>query len=277
MNNEHPTVKRTLRLMLLVLSVCGAWPVSFASAQVPRLLRYQGQAVDSNKVPLEGPYQLTFRLYEAATGGSPVWTEVQTSVAIQEGQFSVLLGQVSSMNAIEWAAPGWLSVQVNDEAELTPRQQITSVPLAIRSEVAERLTTPVTTSTISDDASRLVPSGAVILWTSTACPTGYTRLSTLDGKFLVSGSAFSAAAGGSNSHTHSAGSFSAASHSHSGTTSSPVSGAFSDGGSGDRSYSSGSHTHNLTTSASGALPVSGTSAAADSRPEFATVILCQKD
>ena len=32
-----------------------------ASAQVPKLIRYQGQAVDSAGVPLEGPYTLTFR------------------------------------------------------------------------------------------------------------------------------------------------------------------------------------------------------------------------
>ena len=48
-------------------------PSSLALAGVPHLIRYQGQAVDSQGVPLEGPYTLTFRLYDAETAGAKVW------------------------------------------------------------------------------------------------------------------------------------------------------------------------------------------------------------
>lgn len=86
------------------------------------------------------------------------------------------------------------------EPELSPRQRITSVPLAIRAEVAEtadaaktadRLTAAMTTSTITDDANKLVPSGAVILWTGSTCPAGYTRLSALDGAMIKGGASYS--------------------------------------------------------------------------------------
>lgn len=261
---------------LALLWVAGSLATSpHAWAQVPRLIRYQGQAVDSNGVPLEGPYNLTFRLYDAATAGNKLWEESQTGVPLTKGNFSVLLGQ-QTLLTMDWSAPSWLSVQVNAEPELAPRQQITSVPLAILAGQAEQLTTPVTTSNITDDANRLVPTGAVILWTGTTCPAGYTRLSTLDGKFLASGSTHNPAAGGSNTHTHGSGSYVGPSHTHTGVTASnnEIRGGH---GQVDGTEANQPHTHNFTTNSSGNGPVIGTSGSADSRPEFATILLCQKD
>jgi hypothetical protein len=98
--------------------------------------------VDSQGVPLEGPYTLIFRLYNAETAGTKAWEETQTNVPISKGHFSVLLGQVTPLTSVNWGSPCWLSVQVGTEPELSPRQRITSVPLAIRAETAEQLTTP---------------------------------------------------------------------------------------------------------------------------------------
>jgi len=114
--------------------VMGGWEIGVVSAQVPSFIRYQGQAVDSQGVPLEGPYTLTFRLYDAATGGTKIWEEIQANVALQDGRFSVLLGQVTPLAAMDWGEPCWLSVQVGSEPELAPRQRITSVPLALTTE-----------------------------------------------------------------------------------------------------------------------------------------------
>ena len=162
-------------------------------AAVPHLIRYQGQTLDSQGVPLEGPYTLTFRLYDAETAGTKLWEEVQPNVPLSKGHFSVLLGQVSSLTTMDWSKSCWLSVQINAEPELAPRQRITSVPLAVRAEraeVAEGLSVPVTTSTITDDQNRLVPSGAIILWTGPACPAGYSRAASLDGALVKAGSVF---------------------------------------------------------------------------------------
>jgi hypothetical protein len=110
-----------------------------AAAQVPHLIRYQGQATDANGVPLEGPYALTFRLYTADTGGMQLWQETQPNIPLTGGHFSVLLGAVSSLAGMDWSQPRWLSVQLGTAPELAPRQRITSVPLAIRAQTAEQL------------------------------------------------------------------------------------------------------------------------------------------
>ena len=182
---------RVVRICLIVALCCGLPLV--AHAAVPHLIRFQGQAVDSKNVPLEGPYTLTFRLYDAQTAGTKLWEETQANIPISGGYFSVLLGQVTALN-VDWSKTLWLSVQVGTDPELTPRQQITSVPLSIRAEVAEALVDPA------------LPSGAIILWTGSSCPSGYTRFSSADGKFLVSDGTYNPAAGGSNTrnlqHNH---------------------------------------------------------------------------
>ena len=141
MSHRIVSFQRILKLSTLFISL-GLLLTSLllsspeVSAQVPRLIRYQGQAVDSAGVPLEGPYTLTFRLYDAAAGGTKVWEEQQTNVSLQGGHFSVLLGSVTPLDGMGWDEPCWLAVQVNGETEFAPRQQITSVPAAM---TAERL------------------------------------------------------------------------------------------------------------------------------------------
>lgn len=123
-----------------------------AMAQVPHLIRYQGQAVASDGVPLEGLYDLLFRLYDAETVGTVVWQETQVAVQLTDGHFSVLLGQNTSLDGVDWTQARWLTIQVNAELELAPRQRITSVPAAIQAEKAEsadRLTSAITPSLMS--------------------------------------------------------------------------------------------------------------------------------
>ena len=244
-----------------------------ARAQVPHLIRYQGQLVDSQGVPLEGPYALTFRLYDAQTGGTKVWEEVQPNVGLTGGHFSVLLGQVTPLTSMDWSRPCWLSVQVNGDPELAPRQYLTSVPLAIRAETAEI----VKTSGLTDDANNLVPSGAIILWTGASCPSGYARVTALDGAMLKAGLSFTGPTAASASelpaHSHGVGAYAQTNHSHNlwtdANTSSPTSGNGITGS----TYSATWKT--VLIQSAGAGPITGTSASTGSAT-IATIVLCQK-
>ena len=56
-------------------------------------LSIQGILKKSNGVAVEdGTYNITFRLYAAATGGSALWTEAQASVEVNSGIYSTILG-----------------------------------------------------------------------------------------------------------------------------------------------------------------------------------------
>src|SRR3989338_8452163 len=120
---------KSIRFSLVLIAYCLVLTSSSLYAEVPHLIRYQGQAADNQGVPLEGPYSLTFRLYDAQTAGNELWKEVQTNVPLSGGNFSTLLGQQTALNNIDWTSPCWLSIQVNGEPELSPRQQISTVPL----------------------------------------------------------------------------------------------------------------------------------------------------
>ena len=278
-----PTLTRQRNPVWLILSLA-AFSLSHVAtlplchAQVPKLIRYQGQAVDAKGVPLEGPYTLTFRLYDADTAGTKLWEEIQPNVPLTHGAFSVLLGSVSLLTTMSWDKPCWLSVQVNAEPELSPRQQITSVPLAIRAETAEI----VKTSGISDDASRLVPSGAIILWDGVSCPAGYTRLSTYDDRFLLA-SATAGTTGGSNTHDHGG---STGSHTLTIDEMPRHRHIVSSGGGGSVDMDSvldsanpdeGFTGHDFTDYTGGNAGHTHPTMPADNRPQFKTILLCKKD
>ena len=101
---------------------------------IPRMLSYQGRLTDSlgNPVP-DGNYQMTFRLYQQETGGTPFWTEAQT-VMVRGGLFSALLGAVTPINSIPDAGTVWLGLQVGITPELAPRLRIVSSAYSYLSE-----------------------------------------------------------------------------------------------------------------------------------------------
>ena len=128
-------------IVYLLCAICYLLP-SGVSAEIPHLIRYQGTAEDSSGVALEGPYDMTFTLYDAQTNGTVVWTEKQLQTPFSHGEFSVLLGQVTALDNVNWSQPLWLAMKVGSDPELSPRQRITSVPLAL---IAEQLDGPIHT------------------------------------------------------------------------------------------------------------------------------------
>lgn len=149
---------RNVRLAMVMFLATACWlgqspPLN---AAVPHLIHYQGHLVDSANTPLEGPYTLTFALYPAATGGTAVWQEVHTNIPVTGGNFEVMLGTgtpTPTPLSVDWSQGLWLGIKVGADPELAPRQQIASVPLAIRAEVAEGLSQAITPSLITPQGS----------------------------------------------------------------------------------------------------------------------------
>ena len=110
--------------------------VSVAGAQVPTTMSYQGILTDaSGTIVADGNYSLSFKLYDAATGGVALWSE-QQSVATTKGVFSVILGKVNAL-ALSFNKTYWLGMTVGGELEMTPRVQLTSAAYSMRSVKAD--------------------------------------------------------------------------------------------------------------------------------------------
>lgn len=114
----------------------------------------------------------------------------------------------------------------------------------------------------------VVPLGAIILWDqNNACPAGFAGVAAFDGRFLVGGNV-AGTTGGSNTHTHDAGSFTGPSHRH---NLEPWNGSFA-----PVDDNSGGTDFNARTGFAGGGTMEGTSGSANNLPPFTTILLCRR-
>jgi hypothetical protein len=86
----------------------------------------QGRLTDSDGLPLHGYHNLTFRLYNELSGGTPLCSDTN-NVFVDNGLFSTYI------YAIGCSIDGrrlYLGVEVESDGEMTPRQRIGNVPTA---------------------------------------------------------------------------------------------------------------------------------------------------
>jgi len=129
-----------LIITVILFSSLVLLPSSFVYASVPHLINYQGRLTDTSGAPLNGPYNITFRLYDAETAGDLLWQGTYTGASITKGIFSILLGDVSdsgfNFSNLAFDKSYWLEIKVGTDDPMAPRQRITSAGYAI---TAERL------------------------------------------------------------------------------------------------------------------------------------------
>jgi hypothetical protein len=125
---------------LLILTVVGAliMSVSPCRADIPHLINYQGMLTDTGGNPLNGDYDLTFKIYGQSSGGSALWTETHTGTQVQDGLFNVILGSLSLLpSSVFEDTVRYLGITVGSDPEVSPRIRITSIPYAYRALVAD--------------------------------------------------------------------------------------------------------------------------------------------
>jgi hypothetical protein len=121
----------------LTFGVAGVLPAR-SQSEIPRgpqslesvvgqSIGYQGYLTDNTGSPLTGTYPMRFELYEAASGGGPLYNSGAMNVTVNEGLFNV------SLNVPHSVVDGkslWLAIIVNNET-LSPRQEIRPAPYAL--------------------------------------------------------------------------------------------------------------------------------------------------
>jgi len=104
----------------------------------PSVINFQGRLANpsGNPVP-DGTYSIRFSLWNAVTGGTERWNKTVANVAVRNGTFAVKLDTFSATTFNENL---WFEIKVGSDAPLSPRQQLVSIPYAIKSNIA--LTVP---------------------------------------------------------------------------------------------------------------------------------------
>jgi hypothetical protein len=117
--------------MGVVLCIATCVLMAAVVSGVPPYINYQGILTDDAGMPVDGVFDLTFKIYNDSTGGVALWTEVHPDVDVDDGLFNVILGKTTSfMNSLGIDQDPWMVVQVGDDPEVSPRTEITSVPYA---------------------------------------------------------------------------------------------------------------------------------------------------
>lgn len=122
--------EKTNAKLKMVLNVSLAFIFSIQlSAQIPKLISYQGVLTDNSGVALaNGSYNVTIKIFDALTGGTELWSEDHT-VNLNNGLFSIALGSNTALN-LPFDKPYYVSTTV-DNTELLPRTPMTASPYAL--------------------------------------------------------------------------------------------------------------------------------------------------
>jgi len=117
-------------IVVVPLKSSGMLQAQFGASPVATKISYQGQLTDGAGTLLNGDYELTFRLWDAAVGGSQVGSDItKVKVPVSQGLFSVQL-EVDKADFNGQAL--WLEVKANGKVT-GPRQEILPVPYALHS------------------------------------------------------------------------------------------------------------------------------------------------
>ena len=100
--------------------------------EIPHLIRFQARLSDKNNTPLNGYYNVTFRIYDSETQGNLLWEKLYDNLEIANGAVNALLDI-----ELPFDVPYWLSLEVNGET-MNPRQPITSTAYSYRAEFAKK-------------------------------------------------------------------------------------------------------------------------------------------
>jgi len=136
---------------------------------VPTKMNYQGVIANSSGIPLPtGNYNLTFRIYNAATGPTLIWGPQTIPVAVVSGQFNVALGPLDAatptpraLSAGFASATSYLEIQVGANPPIVPRQQILSAPFAFEADHAATLGGSSGTPLITSSGNSVTVAGSV--------------------------------------------------------------------------------------------------------------------
>jgi hypothetical protein len=132
---NHAKFYKFLLLSFFVLGIA-----SIDAQSQTKKISIQGFLKDGNSKAVDnGPYELTFKLYTVASGGTAIWTETNAAVNVYGGVYSVQLGAINPISTIAFDVPYFLGVTIQG-AELTPRMELTYAPYALAVDHANTVT-----------------------------------------------------------------------------------------------------------------------------------------
>jgi hypothetical protein len=185
-SNRAETFTRTKSVLHSLALIAALAMLATPPANAARLIPFQARLADAAGAPVsDGVYSITFAIYGVPLGGTALVSETHPGVSVIGGQVNVLLGAIQSLDAVDFSAPRYLGITVNDGSqEMVPRHELLPAFHARTAEVAEvaDLATTVAAGSITQaslDAAlqdQFVPAATVIYYDGSVCPAGWSEL-----------------------------------------------------------------------------------------------------
>lgn len=177
-----------MKKIILIITLTFMLPI-FAAAQ-GTAFNFQGRLNDGTN-PANGSYDLQFKLFNAATGGTQIGSTVsRPNTALINGVFSVTL----DFGASAFTNPNSIFIEIavrpnaspNAFTILGPRQQLTVVPFAVRANNATNADNALNAQNATTATTATTATNALSLGNVSA--SSYTRLNVInDGEFRLNG------------------------------------------------------------------------------------------
>ncbi|MCX6714331.1 MAG: hypothetical protein NTX72_00775, partial [Candidatus Uhrbacteria bacterium] len=139
--------------------------VNAAAVAPPNIVSYQGRLLNASGVPVtDGSLSIKFKLYDAPTAGTCLWTNSSStcasstarSVTLSSGLFSENLGDTGASYApilptvFSDNDAVYLGITIGSDSEMTPRKRMTAAPYAMNAQTLDGIDS---TSFVRNDAS----------------------------------------------------------------------------------------------------------------------------
>jgi len=129
------------------------------AASVPATIDQQGRFLKMDGTPETGALTVSFALYDAATGGSALWSENDQLALDAAGFYAIQLGAQTAFPKGLWDGRVlFLGITVMGESEMAPRQPVVSVPYALHAGVADDATGDIHPNSITVNGKTIVDS-----------------------------------------------------------------------------------------------------------------------
>ena len=101
----------------------------------PNSINIQGKLTNPSGTILTGTYNFSFSIYDAYTSGNKLYEANITSTTDARGVYDIILNNVN----LSFSDQNYLGVKVNNDTEMSPRVNLTSVPYTFRANTSDDL------------------------------------------------------------------------------------------------------------------------------------------
>ena len=101
----------------------------------PNSINIQGKLTNPSGTILTGTYNFSFSIYDAYTSGNKLYEANITSTTDARGVYDIILNNVN----LSFSDQNYLGVKVNNDTEMSPRVNLTSVPYTFRANISDDL------------------------------------------------------------------------------------------------------------------------------------------